>query len=79
MSIDACPYCGHDEYYRKTFISGHTEYRYRFDGGEAYNGHIHDSLDYRESKSTYCGQCHKNCQEKKIKKNEKISVLFLYS
>lgn len=55
-----CPHCGHDEYYRRMRISGESEYRYNFDGKTAaYNGHIHENLDYVEQKTMYCCQCHK--------------------
>lgn len=40
-------------------ISGESQYHYRYDGKDTDNGHIHDSLDYREQKTQYCTQCHK--------------------
>lgn len=55
----SCPNCGYDEYYRKMSINGKSQYHYRYDKEEADNSHIHDTLDYRESKTTYCCKCHK--------------------
>lgn len=58
-NMECCPHCGHDEFYRKTRLSGYTEFRYRFDGEDAENSHMHDGLNYKESKTAYCCACHK--------------------
>jgi hypothetical protein len=60
MSNNCCPHCGHDEYFVRTAMRGTTDYYHRFDGAKgAYNGHIHDGLNYVEGKVRYCGQCKK--------------------
>lgn len=58
-AMKICPYCGNDEFYRKMRMSGFTEYRYRFDGKDAENAHIHDCLNYKESKASFCASCQK--------------------
>ena len=58
--VNCCPHCGCDEYFVTMQMRGTTEYRRRFDGKEgAYNGHIHDSLQYTEGKIRYCADCKK--------------------
>lgn len=62
MDLDSCPHC-HSEtgYYVKTQIRGATDFRYKFDGSydEEDNGHVHDSLTYKDGKCAYCRDCHK--------------------
>ena len=57
--IKCCPYCEHDEFYRVTIVSGRTESHYRFDGADAENSHLHESIHYRDLKAAYCCQCQK--------------------
>lgn len=60
MELTHCPKCGNDEFYRKGRVSGHYEYQYRFDGGEANNGGLHEGLSYKEQKTCFCSKCHHN-------------------
>lgn len=60
LDIKECPYCGNDEYYIHQRISGRTEFRGRYDGTEADNGHLHDGLNYIDiGKFAYCTKCRK--------------------
>lgn len=57
--LDSCPHCGSEEFYRKVSFSGKGQCNYRFDGGDADNTHLHDSVNYKASKMRYCTECHK--------------------
>lgn len=58
--IKECPYCGNDEYYIHQRISGRAEFKARYDGEEADNGHLHNGLDYTDiGKFAYCTECRK--------------------
>jgi hypothetical protein len=53
-----CPHCNSSSgYFRKVRISGESEFRYNFDGTDAINEHLHDSLDYIEQKTLFCVEC----------------------
>ena len=57
--MDSCPHCGNDEYYVMQTFSGKGACNYRFDGGDADNTHMHDSVDYKEQKTAFCTNCQK--------------------
>jgi len=58
-TINCCPYCGSDEFYRKLTFSGRSECNYRFDGDETDNSSIHDGVNYHEQKTVFCRGCNK--------------------
>lgn len=56
--LDCCPFCGHDEYYTKQYVYGTLICHERFDGQEAENGEMYDSLNCRNfSGRAYCSKC----------------------
>ena len=58
--LQCCPFCGHDEYYTKEYWYGTIYYGERFDGKEAHNENMYDSLNYKNhSGRTYCRNCNK--------------------
>ena len=58
--IEECPYCGHDEWFRKQKIYGPVYYKARFDGVEADNGEMYDSTIISDtSKFAFCSNCEK--------------------
>lgn len=57
--VTACPHCGGEEFYRKTYMSGWTQTYYRFDGFSADNSNLHDGLKYKDNKTAYCANCGK--------------------
>ena len=58
--MSECPYCGNNkEYYTKDFVSGRVNYEYRFDGEEADNTGVYDSLRHTSGKYAYCSDCEK--------------------
>jgi RNase P subunit RPR2 len=60
IPITQCPHCGSEEgYYTKTQVSGTARYYCHYDGSEAHNEEMYDSLVYKESKYAYCSECHK--------------------
>jgi RNase P subunit RPR2 len=65
-----CPYCGHNEYYKYSRVSGLAVTSYKFDGTMAYdNSQMHDGITYKELKTVYCGQCHK-----KLNLNKRVKI-----
>lgn len=59
-NMTECPYCGHDEYYINYRYSGTGICRCRFDGEEAENGGMYDSLQNTVvGKFAYCCNCNK--------------------
>ena len=55
-----CPFCGHDEYYTKSYVYGSITYAERFDGKEAENAEIYDYLNTKNySGRAYCRCCYK--------------------
>lgn len=59
--LTECPFCGSDEYYTSIHMFGRVSCYARFDGGEAYNGDMHDNLRKRrrKTKRAYCVYCEK--------------------
>ncbi len=57
--MDKCPHCGFEEYYKKVTIRGKSSFSYRFDGGEAENGDLHQTIEYKEGKTMFCVGCDK--------------------
>lgn len=69
-AIEQCPDCGCDEYYIRITFSGRGVYHFRFDGGSADNTHLHDTLNYRETTTRYCGQCDRKLPGKHTEKKK---------
>lgn len=59
QSLSACPHCGGDEFYVVETYSGRSNYFRRFDKGQAYNGHMYDSLNSKAGKRAFCAACDK--------------------
>lgn len=58
--IKECPYCGCDEFYYIQYASGKVEYHMQFNGEEADNGEMNESLRYSDiGKFAYCAECRK--------------------
>lgn len=58
--IDRCPYCGSSEgYYSKDYMYGPSRCYRNYNGEEAYNGEMYDSLNQNQGKYAYCAECHK--------------------
>jgi hypothetical protein len=59
--IDKCPHCGSDNgfYTKDTVKAGHLRYFYNYDGEEADNGDMWDSVRVEQGKYAYCNECHK--------------------
>lgn len=58
--IDHCPYCGSDEgYYTKDYLCGSTRYNHNYDGTEAENGDMYESVEVKAGKIAYCVNCDK--------------------
>ncbi|CAH6622508.1 TPA: hypothetical protein ACPYV3_003821 [Citrobacter freundii] len=57
--IQECPHCGGDEFYVRATASGTTSVHYRFNGEEAFNGHMWDNVKLKEKKTAYCADCQK--------------------
>lgn len=56
--LDCCPFCGHDEYYTKQYVYGSLRCNERFDGQEAENGEMYESLNCGNfSGRAYCSNC----------------------
>ena len=59
-TIQECPHCGSDEgYYTKEQVHGTIKVRYNFNGSEAENGDMYDSIKYTGGKVAYCLECNK--------------------
>ena len=58
--LEKCPFCGHDEFYTKTYWYGTIHYNERFDGKEADNCEMYDSLNYKNNTGrAYCRKCNR--------------------
>lgn len=55
--LEACPFCGCDEFYEKQQTRGTIHYRIRFDGNETDNTDMYDSLITKYSGRAYCDSC----------------------
>lgn len=56
--LKECPFCGHDEYYSKSHVAGVVCYNMRFDGKEADNDSMYESLTtIRDTGKCYCRRC----------------------
>ncbi len=64
--LKECPYCGFDEYIIYSKPVGKMSYRQKFDGSEADNSGMMESLSNIPEKFVYCGKCFK-----KIARNNK--------
>lgn len=80
--LEACPFCGYDEFYVKQRVTGYSTFFERYDGEEADdNSQMYDSLIFHGGEKAYCVNCdryignkEKNVigknAEKKIKQNK---------
>lgn len=58
--LKECPFCGYDEYYNKSCVAGVVCYNFRFDGKEADNKSMYESLTtVRDTGKCYCRRCNK--------------------
>lgn len=58
--IKECPYCGRDTFYYKQIMHGTGNMYGRYDGEEAENGDMHESIQYTPiGKFAYCAGCGK--------------------
>lgn len=58
--VQACPYCGCDEFAVKQSYQGSGVYRRLLDGKEgADNAEMYDCLNVKVGKIAYCGKCEK--------------------
>ena len=55
--LEACPFCGCDEFYEKQQARGTINYRMRFDGKETDNSAMYDGLITLYSGRVYCNDC----------------------
>lgn len=55
--LDSCPFCDSKQFYEKQYAKGRIMYRMCFDGMEADNSSMYDSLDYSYSGRAYCDEC----------------------
>jgi len=63
--ITECPYCGYDEYYVITYISGKSATWYKYNGEHGDNSEMHETLKYKENKTMFCANCFKKVGVKK--------------
>ena len=55
-----CPFCGSDEqYFQKELIHGYTRYYRCFNGEEADNSQMYDTVSSHSNGRVYCGDCGK--------------------
>jgi hypothetical protein len=55
-----CPHCGQAHgYYRICIIKGRSQFNYLFSGENDDNSTLHEALDYKELKKTFCCECQK--------------------
>lgn len=60
IPIKECPHCGNDyDFYTKDYISGSSQFNYKFDGSEADNSTMYEDLKHETGKYAYCGSCDK--------------------
>jgi len=58
--IQKCPYCGSNEgYYSRMQVSGSILTRFHFDGSEAENGEMYETVRHTGGKIAYCLVCNK--------------------
>ena len=57
--LEACPFCGCDEFYEKQQTRGTIHYRIRFDGKETDNTDMYDGLITTYSGRSYCENCNR--------------------
>ncbi len=60
INLKVCPFCGSTTYYTKSYTTGVTCFKCNFDGSEADNSGMYDSLVTKEgSGNAYCTNCNK--------------------
>lgn len=59
QSLSKCPHCGSETFYVMQAYAGKGAYYRRFDGYQAENSGMYDSLRHRISKRAFCGECKK--------------------
>lgn len=58
--LDCCPFCGSEEFYTKEYGYGTIYYNERFDGKEADNSELFESLSFKNySGKAYCRNCNR--------------------
>ena len=58
--LSECPHCHSNEgFFEKLAVSGSTRYFYSYDGSEADNGGMYDSLTIKQSQYAYCICCNR--------------------
>jgi hypothetical protein len=56
--VNKCPKCLSDfGFYRITKMKGKGATHYNFDGSIGINDTLHDCLQYKEQKKTFCSEC----------------------
>lgn len=62
--LTECPHCGCETFYYKSKVSGIVATHVNFDGSEADNTEMHNSLSYESMKFVYCSQCQRKIARK---------------
>lgn len=57
--LKCCPFCGCEMYYEKQTVTGKIEFNSMFNGEEAPNYELYDSLEHTYSGRCYCSDCNK--------------------
>lgn len=55
--LKCCPFCGSEEFYERRRAYGTVCYNMRFDGKEADNSCMYDSLNYSWNGKVWCAEC----------------------
>lgn len=55
--LTACPFCKCEAFYTKQYATGVIRYKERFDGKEADNSCMYDSLNLKYNDRAYCCNC----------------------
>ena len=54
-----CPFCGNDEFYTKSVVTGSSYFNERFDGEETNNESMYEGLNFNSNGKAYCRRCNK--------------------
>lgn len=85
--LTECPFCGYDEFYTTLYLCGTTRYGECFNGDEAHNEQMYDSLCTRRyTGKAYCRNCEKylgnkesntlsKAAEKQLSQNERRELM----
>ena len=55
--LENCPFCGCEEYFEKSRLTGYVQYFIRFDGEETDNSNMYDTTRTMPNGKVYCGEC----------------------